>query len=111
MMDEDAGRQSWDYVIVGGGSAGCVLANRLSANPAVRVLLVEAGGWDWSPHIHVPALLLTGVDKFNWQSPGKADPTRGGARDIWPAGKVIGGGSSINGMMYVRGNPRDFDHW
>ncbi|MGE4410665.1 MAG: GMC family oxidoreductase [Sphingobium sp.] len=111
MMGEDAGRRSWDYVIVGGGSAGCVLANRLSANPAVRVLLVEAGGWDWSPHIHVPALLLTGVDKFNWQYPGKADPTRGGAQDIWPAGKVIGGGSSINGMMYVRGNPRDFDHW
>lgn len=101
----------WDYVIVGGGSAGCVLANRLSADPAVSVLLVEAGGWDWSPHIHVPALLLTGVDKFNWQYLGKEDSTRGGVREVWPAGKVIGGGSSINGMMYVRGNPRDFDHW
>lgn len=110
-MADKTGQQFWDYVIVGGGSAGCVLANRLSANPEASVLLVEAGGWDWSPHIHVPALLLTGVDKFNWQYSGKADPTRGGAEDIWPAGKVIGGGSSINGMMYVRGNPRDFDHW
>lgn len=105
------GQDCWDYVIVGGGSAGCVLANRLSADPQTRVLLVEAGGWDWSPRIHVPALLLTGVDKFNWQYKGKPDATRAGVEDIWPAGKVIGGGSSINGMMYVRGNPRDFDHW
>ncbi|MDR3509341.1 MAG: FAD-dependent oxidoreductase [Caulobacteraceae bacterium] len=101
----------YDYIVVGGGSAGCVLANRLSERPDVSVLLLEAGGADNSLHIKVPALLLTGVDKFNWRYQAEADSSREGARDIWPAGKVLGGGSSINGMMFVRGNPADFDSW
>lgn len=101
----------FDYIIVGGGSAGCVLAGRLSEAADRRVLLLEAGGGDGSLHIQVPALLLTGVDKFNWRYQAEPDETRDGAADIWPAGKVLGGGSSINGMMFVRGNPADYDGW
>ncbi|MDR3513860.1 MAG: GMC family oxidoreductase N-terminal domain-containing protein [Caulobacteraceae bacterium] len=103
--------EQFDYIVVGGGSAGCVLAARLSEAADRRVLLLEAGGGDGSLHIKVPALLLTGVDKFNWRYQAQPDATRGEAADIWPAGKVLGGGSSINGMMYVRGNPADFDSW
>jgi choline dehydrogenase len=103
----------WDYVIVGGGSAGCVLANRLSADPGVRVLLVEAGGPDRSPYIHVPAGIIRAVGNpaLDWCHRAEPDPSRFGKVDLWPAGKTLGGSSSINGMLFVRGAREDFDAW
>ncbi len=103
----------FDTIIVGGGSAGCVLANRLSADPSRRVLLLEAGGRDGSPLIKVPAAIvrLIGNPKYDWGFGVEPDPSREGRRDYWPAGRVLGGSSSINGMLYVRGAQRDFDGW
>jgi choline dehydrogenase len=103
----------YDYIIVGAGSAGCVLANRLSENPANKVLLLEAGGRDWNPIIHIP--LLAGVAYFaksiNWGYDTEPEPHLKNRQLHWPRGKVIGGSSSINGMMYIRGQPQDYETW
>jgi choline dehydrogenase-like flavoprotein len=109
--DSDGDGAEWDYVIVGGGSAGCVLANRLSADPSKRVLLLEAGGWDRHPLIRIPAGLARLPERFDWRFDGAPDPSRNGMRDTWSAGRVLGGGSSINMMFWVRGERSDFDGW
>ncbi|AOL24023.1 choline dehydrogenase [Erythrobacter litoralis] len=103
----------FDYVIVGGGSAGCVLANRLTEDGRNRVLLLEAGGSDASLLVRVPAAIvkLIGNPRYDWGFSVEPDPTRKGRSDYWPAGRVLGGSSSINGMLYVRGARGDFDQW
>jgi len=105
--------KAWDYVIVGGGSAGSTLAGRLSENPSLSVLLVEAGRWDRSLQIRIPGLLESAITsrKLNWSYVGEPDPSLGGRRLTWAAGRVIGGSSSINGMVYGRGLPVDYDRW
>jgi choline dehydrogenase-like flavoprotein len=102
-----------DYVIIGAGSAGCVLANRLSEDPKVRVLLIEAGGRDWSPYIHIPAGFMKLLDHptLTWGYHAEPDPGTAGRAILYPRGRVLGGSSSINGLIYVRGQPEDFDHW
>jgi choline dehydrogenase len=102
-----------DYVIVGAGSAGCVLANRLSASGTLRVLLLEAGGRDSSPYIHMPGGLarLVGNHRVDWGYYTEPEPELLGRRLYWPRGRVLGGSSSINAMCYMRGHPRDYDEW
>ncbi len=103
----------FDYVVVGAGSAGCVVANRLSANNGATVALIEAGGADNSPWIHIPVgyFRTMGNPKTDWCYKTEADPGLNGRTIDWPRGKVLGGSSSINGLLYVRGQPQDFDHW
>ena len=103
----------YDYIIVGAGAAGCVLANRLTASGMHRVLLLEAGGSDRSPWIQVPiGYGRTFNDpRFNWMYETQADPGLNNRTLFWPRGKVLGGSSSINAMVYVRGQPGDFDDW
>jgi choline dehydrogenase len=102
-----------DYVIVGGGTAGCVLANRLSADPSCRVVVVEAGDADRSPWIAMPAGVakLFHHPRLNWRYRTQPEPGLGGRRLYWPRGKVLGGTSSINGMTYTRGQHADYDAW
>jgi len=105
----------WDYIIVGGGSAGCVLANRLSAEPSRSVLLLEAGwgGLDRTPLVQAPAgsLYIATSTLFAWKYPYQPDPTRANRTDGTIAGKLLGGGSSINGTMFIRGAADDYDDW
>lgn len=104
--------ESFDYIIAGGGSAGCVLASRLSEDPSVRVLLVEAGPTDRNPYIHLPAgfAKLTGT-AANWGY-STVPQHNVGSREMWyPQGRVLGGGSSINAQVYTRGHAKDYDEW
>ncbi|WP_125719665.1 choline dehydrogenase [Pseudoalteromonas rubra] len=106
-------KKVFDYIIVGAGSAGCVLANRLSANPQHRVLLLETGGSDKSIFIQMPTALSIpmNTDKYAWQFHTEPEPYLDNRVMHCPRGKVLGGSSSINGMVYVRGHAKDFDEW
>jgi len=108
-----AATTSYDYIIIGAGSAGCVLANRLSADPANKVLLLEAGGRDLNPLFRLPMLMgkLFHSGIYNWHYHTEPEPHLNGRSLYWPRGKVLGGTSTINGMIYVRGNRHDYDRW
>ena len=103
----------YDYIILGAGSAGCVLANRLSEDPSARVLLIEAGARDRSIYIHVPSAFrdLISSKKYSWNYLSEREPALSERQIVTPRGKVLGGSSSINGLMYQRGNALDFDNW
>src|SRR5687767_14888694 len=107
--------RQFDFIIVGGGSAGCVLANRLTEDPATRVLVLEAGRSDWriDPFIHMPAALMfpIGSPLYDWRYESEPEPFMHDRRIYHARGKVLGGSSSINGQIFQRGNPLDYERW
>ena len=103
----------YDYIIVGAGSAGCVLANRLSADPDTRVCLIEAGSRDHNPLIHIPLglALLARIKNVNWGYNTAPEGHLNNRNLYWPRGRTLGGSSSINAMIYIRGHRADYDGW
>src|SRR6516165_6680985 len=105
--------REFDYIVVGGGSAGCVVASRLSEERDRSVLLIEAGGWDSHLLLRMPLGFLRAMlqPRFSWGYMSEPEPHLNGRRVLLPRGRVLGGSGSINGMFYMRGHSRDFDHW
>ena len=105
--------QTFDYIIIGAGSAGCVLANRLSANPETRVLIVEAGKGQSDPRVKIPAgiLAMYGRPRFDYGYVGTPQPELNDRRIPVNRGKMLGGSSSMNSMLYIRGAAQDYDDW